>query len=159
MNISKFEKINIAFWIIYILIPIFTGWMVYQTLPNEYNEERHELLESHLEECGSEGMQSCDVPDKWRDKITGEIYIPSQFSSHHRAEAKRIAIIAFVYGLIGCLFYAYGRVVEHRIFLIDIMKIRSKEDIQQELYKKFFKSLKYALFVDFVFALLFWGIA
>lgn len=157
MNKSKFEKINTTFWIIYILIPIFTGWTNYQYLPNEYNEQRHEILEFHSVECGPEGMQNCDVPDKWRDKITGETYTSSQFSTYRRDEAARIAIITFAYGLIGCLFFAYGSVVRHRNFLIELMQDRGKEDIPQnfhrELPKMFFNSLKHALFVDFFISL------
>lgn len=157
MNDSKFEKIKAAFWVIYILIPIFTGWMTYQYLPNEYDERKHELLESHSIECGTEGMQSCEVPDKWRNKITGKIYTSSQFSAHRRAEAERIAIIAFAYGLIGCLFSAYGSVVRHRISMIRLMQEIGKEYVEQDFHhqmrKMFFDSFKTALVVDFFISL------
>ena len=157
MNESKFEKIQAAFWVIYILIPIFTGWMMYQSHPNEYDERKHELLESHAEACGTEGVLSCDVPDRWRDEITGKIYTSSQFSAHKRAEAERIAIIAFAYGLIGCLFSAYGSVVRHRISMIRLMQEIGKEYVEQDFHhqmrKMFFDSFKTALVVDFFISL------
>lgn len=157
MSESKLEKIKAAFWVIYILIPIFTGWMTYQYLPNEYDERKHELLESHHVECGTEGMQSCVVPDKWRNKISGKIYTSSQFASHRRAEAERIAIITFAYGLIGCLFAAYWSVVRHRISMIKLMQKLGKEYVQHDFYQQtrkiFFGALKTAFIVDFFISL------
>lgn len=157
MNDSRFEKIKAVFWVVYILIPIFTGWMTYQYLPNEYDERKHELLESHFVECGTEGMQSCEVPDKWRNINTGKIYTSSQFTSHRRAEAKRIAFITFAYGLIGCVFSAYVSVVRHRLSMIRPMQEIGKEYVQQnfnhQMRKMFFESLKSALVVDFFISL------
>jgi len=107
-------------------------------------------------------MQSCEVPDKWRNKITGKIYTSSQFAAHGRAEAKRIAIITFAYGLIGCLFSAYGSVVRHRISMIKSMQEIGKEYVQQDFHhqmrKMFFDSLKKALVVDFFISLFVYGI-
>jgi hypothetical protein len=114
MSESGFKKLEPVVWILYVLLPIFTGWFAYQRLPNEYDEQRHELLRSHSEECGPEGLRSCEVPDEWRDKTTRRIYTASQFTGHRRAEARRIGVTAFAYGLIGCVLFAYGRVVRKR---------------------------------------------
>ena len=157
MNDSKFKKIKATFWVIYILIPLFTGWMTYQYLPNEYDEQKHDLLASHSVECGTDGMQSCEVPDKWRNKITGKIYTSSQFATHRRAEAEHIAIITFACGLIGCLFSAYGSVVRHRISMIKLIQEIGEEYVQQDFHqqmrKMFFGTLKTALVVDFFISL------
>lgn len=109
MTKSTFKKIEVVFWIVYILMPIFSGWMVYRPLPNEYDEKKHELLDSHHDECGLGGLQSCEVPDKWRDEETGKIYVLEQFTEHHRSEGRRIAITTFAYGLVGCTFFAFTR--------------------------------------------------
>jgi len=114
MKESTFSKIEGVFWVAYILLPIFTGWLAIQPLPNEYDESKHELLKSHAVECGPEGLLSCEAPDVWRDKETGKIYTSEQFTEYHRHEGTRIGITAFSYGLIGCLFFAYGRVVKKR---------------------------------------------
>jgi hypothetical protein len=90
------------------------GWLAYQPLSNEYDEKKHKLLESHFEECGPEGLKGCEIPDKWRDEETGKIYTAGQFTEHHHSEARRIGIAAFAYGLIACLFFAYGCVVQGR---------------------------------------------
>ncbi len=114
MKESTLTKLEPVFWVAYILLPIFTGWLAYQPLPNEYDESKHELLESHSEECGPEGLRSCEVPDKWRDEETGKVYTSGQFTEHHRSEGRRIGITVFAYGLIACLFFAYSRVVRRR---------------------------------------------
>lgn len=111
---SKLNKIELVIWIGYLVLPVITQWLAYQPLPDEYRGEKHELLESHFEECGPEGLRSCEVPDTWRDDQTGKIYTADQFTGHHRSEAKRVGITAFAYGLIGCLFFAYGRAVRGR---------------------------------------------
>lgn len=160
MDDSKFEKVQSAFWIIYILIPMFSGWMAYQYLPGEYDERKHELLESHSIECGTEGMQSCEVADKWRDNNTGEIYIASQFTSHRRAEAARISTITFAYGLIGCLFSAYGRLVRERNSMIRDMQEMGRayipQDFKQHMRQTFIDSFKTALGIDFIISLFFY---
>ncbi len=153
MNESRLDKINTAFWVIYILVAIFSGIMQYRYEPHEgYDAKTDELLKSHYEECGTEGMDSCEVPDLWRDKTTGKIYTPDDFLTHRRAEAWRIAPITFAYGLIGCLFAAYRKAVLHRIWTIESMQLLGEEYVQQDfrdqMRKKFFDTLKGALIVD-----------
>ena len=114
MNAAIFTKIKPVFWIAYILLPILTGWFAYAPAENEYDPNKHELLESHFVDCGPEGLQSCEVPEIWRDERTGETYASSQFADHHRSESTRIATTFFAYGLIGCLFFAVDDVVTKR---------------------------------------------
>lgn len=163
MDESKLKKISNVFWAVYILIPIFSGFMMYRYSPNEYDERKHELLESHSVECGTEGMQSCEVPDKWRNVTTGKIYTSNQFVAHRRAEARRIAITTFAYGLIGCLFSAYGRVVRYRISMNRLMRSEGKEYVEQDfrhhIRREFIGALKAALCMDiFISLFVYWMI-
>jgi len=122
MKESAFTKLEISFWTIYVLLPIFMGWMEYHPSPNEYNQARHELLESRSVECGPEGLQSCKEPVRWRDEDTGVVFTLAQFAEHRRSEARRVAAISFAYGLIACLFFAYGRVFRKREVFINAFK-------------------------------------
>jgi hypothetical protein len=139
MKESTFTKLEPVFWVAYVLLPIFTGWLVYQPLANEYDKNKHELLESHFEECGPEGLRSCEVPDKWRDEETGKVYTSGQFTERHRSEGRRIGITTFAYGLIACLFFAYSRVVRRR--------------------ETFFKGFKRSIVVNVLVALFMYWIA
>jgi tryptophan-rich sensory protein len=114
MKESTFKTIEPIIWIAYLVALIFSGLLVYHPLPNEYDAAKHELLKSHIESCGAEGIRACKIPDKWRDKKTGKIYTADQFAGHRHAEAKRIAGSTFAYGLLGCLFFAFSCVVKRR---------------------------------------------
>ncbi len=95
-----------VFWVVFILIPLFTGFLHYRCLPNEhFDKEQHELLMSH-EECDDVG-RCYDHADEWRDKKTGEVFFAVDFEGHRRDEIVRITTIAFAYGLIGCFAFAY----------------------------------------------------
>jgi tryptophan-rich sensory protein len=114
MKESTFKTIEPIIWVAYLVALIFSGLLVYHPLPNEYDAAKHELLKSHIESCGAEGIRTCKIPDKWRDKKTGKIYTADQFAGHRHAEAKRIAGSTFAYGLLGCLFFAFSCVVKRR---------------------------------------------
>lgn len=114
MTRSTFKNLELAFWAAYFVLPIYTGWLVYKPSLHEYDETRDVLLDSHPVGCGTESFVICDFPDKWRDGATGQIYTSGMFLKHHRSESWRISLTAFAYGLIGCLFFAYGRIALHR---------------------------------------------
>jgi len=114
MKESTFRRIEPIIWVAYLLALIFSGLLVYHPLPNEYDAAKHELLKSHIESCGAEGIRTCQVPDKWRDNKTGKIYTSEQFAGHRHSEAKRIASATFAYGLLGCLLFACGCVVKRQ---------------------------------------------
>ncbi len=117
-----FKKTELIFWLVFLCVPVFTGWLDYQSLPDEfYDPTRHELLKSHMEEAWPEGLGTYMVPDSWRDQATGTIFSANFFSAHHQSEARRLGISWFGYGLIGCAFFAYcqgmkGRCVFFRTF-------------------------------------------
>jgi hypothetical protein len=105
-----FKNMELTFWLVFICVPVFTGWLDYQSLPDEvYDPARHELLKSHMKEAWPDGMGTYRVPDSWRDKATSTIYSAGSFSAHRQSEAKRLGINCFGYGLIGCGFFAYSR--------------------------------------------------
>lgn len=106
MEITR-NQMRSVFWLIYICLPLFTGFLSYNWLSQEYDERNHILLSSHSVECGPNGLNSCDSPDSWKDRNTGKIYHSSEFKAHRRSESIRIAILTFLYGLIGCAFYAW----------------------------------------------------
>jgi hypothetical protein len=101
------SKLRFLFWISFIFVPIFTDFLSYQWLPQEYDSTRHTLLDSHSVACGVEGLNSCEMPDVWKDNATGSIYKSSDFKSHRREQALRISIYTFLYGLLACFFYAW----------------------------------------------------
>ena len=109
MTIENLKKIEIVFWITFLLVPIFTGLLGYDHHPNEYDEARHELLESHYEEGGTEGMLNIEVPDEWRDPETGEVFPNDHLIKFRENETKRLIPIWIGYGLIGFLFFAFCR--------------------------------------------------
>ncbi len=111
----SFLKVEIAFWLVYLILPLSTGWLDYQHLPNEqYDAERHELLDFHTREGWPNGLGSYKVPDVWRDAKTGERFTTQFFYENHKSEARRLAIAYFAYGLLGCAFFALSRVVKKK---------------------------------------------
>lgn len=134
--IIKYEPL---LWVIFVLVPIFTGWLHYDYLPHEYPyDSRHEVLEFYPEAVGPEGLQSAEVPDKWRDIATGEIFTSEDFADHRKQEAWRRVFIWFAYGLVGCFLFATLQVVKKR--------------------RLFFPSLGIAVAVNFASTLLFYGV-
>jgi hypothetical protein len=138
----NFRHLERTFWTVFIILPIFTGLLAYDWLPNEaFNEKRHELLSSHevcrdvgeAEECG-------DMADVGRDRVTGQVYTRQQFSEHRRAERWRVLYVDFGHGLIGCLFFwlrqmaraqgifleAFGKAVCVNIAVVVVMFLMSK---------------------------------
>jgi hypothetical protein len=100
-----FKRAESGLWFVYVLLPLFTGWIAYHWLPNERsNDERHELIETYDSE-DSHG-NTYEVPAVWKDKETGEEYFKSEFSSHKNLEAVRIGALTFAYGLLGCVFFS-----------------------------------------------------
>lgn len=113
---ATFRRVQQIFWILFAILPIFTGWLAYDWLPNEaFNERKHEMLSSH-EVCHDVGeVEKCgDMVDVWRDKETGRIYKRQEFATHRQAERWRMLYADFSYGLIGCLFFSFGRWREDR---------------------------------------------
>jgi len=103
-------KLEMTCWLVFFLVPLLTGWLDYRALPGEhYDSERHQVVRSHVEEAWPEGLGDYEVPDVWRDRASGEVYSAESFVAHHRAEAERLAIVWFGYGLIGCGLFTYGR--------------------------------------------------
>jgi hypothetical protein len=100
-----------AFWIAFIIIPIFTGVLAYHWLPNESPilagdqvVKPYKILQSH-EVCPDNGQ--CEtVADVWQNTDTGNVYTKADFQSHRESERNRMTISWFIYGLIGCLFFA-----------------------------------------------------
>lgn len=110
MKRPSFQAVAAFFWLFYFVLPVGTGLLAYQWLPNEnYDYRNHELLNSHSESVGPEGLTSAEVPDRWRNDESGEVFTPAMFYKHRAHEAQRLLVVWFGYGLIGCLFYAYSK--------------------------------------------------
>ncbi len=114
-----FRRVEQTFWTLFVVLPIFTGWLAYDWLPNEsFDEENHEMISSH-EVCHDVGEQEkCgEMPDEWKDKRTGEIYTREDFAWHRKAERVRLLYTDFGYGLVGCCFFGCARLREkHGVF-------------------------------------------
>jgi hypothetical protein len=105
-----FKHTELIFWLVFVSVPVFTGWLDYQSLPDEvYDPTRHELLKSHVKEAWPQGLGTYMIPDSWRHTATSTIYDANSFSAHHQSEAKRLGMHWFGYGLIGCAFFAHSR--------------------------------------------------
>jgi TPR repeat protein len=117
------HKIEVFFWILYILFPLFTGgWQAYNWLPNEsYNSRIHELIASD-EVCINWGLQCADRAERWRHNETGEIYTREDFADHRHAEALRGATTWFAYGVIGCFGFAFFRNLHERETFYDWLR-------------------------------------
>jgi hypothetical protein len=101
-------KAEAIFWVLYLVIPIVTGLLAYNWLPNEsYNPAVHELIASH--EVSDDEGRTRTVYDVWKDKKTGRIFRLENFEEHRRAESGRMAYTGFMYGLIGSAFFAFSQ--------------------------------------------------
>jgi len=138
------EKLRTWFWIVFIAIPIFTGFLRYEPDANEYDDRRHQAIETKDVECGPEGLISCERVDVWRDLKSGKIFQLSQFKNHRRLEAFRIATLSFLYGIIACIFHVWYEV---RYGIKNIDQICFGDIEREKLYRKqkFNEALKYAL--------------
>lgn len=87
----------------------------------------------HDVECGPNGLNSCEVVDKWQDDETGKIYHLSEFKTHRRHQALRIAALSFLYGLIACWFHVWYE-VRYEIKNIDNICFGDIE--REKLYRK-----------------------
>ena len=143
MEISS-EKIKKWFWIIFIAVPIFTGFMEYQPAKNEYDERKHQVIDTRDVACGPEGLVSCEQAQAWKELKSGKIFNLSDFNSHRRYDAFRIAILSFLYGLIACIFHVWFE-VRYGIKNIDVICFGDVE--REKLYRKqiFNQALKHAL--------------
>src|SRR5450631_3645212 len=85
-----FKNTGLIFWMVFLCVPVFTGWLDYQSLPDEiFDPTRHELLKSHIRDAWPEGLGTYRVPDSWRNEATGTIYTADSFSAHRQSEARR----------------------------------------------------------------------
>jgi hypothetical protein len=97
------------FWMVFILLLMGTGLLAYHWLPNEsFDAKRHTVLESH-EVCHGDPEVCGEKADVWKERVTGRVYSRSDFAKHREAEGIRLAGADFLYGMVGCLFFAYMR--------------------------------------------------
>src|SRR3974390_687836 len=100
MSPKLIDRLNVAFWIVYIALPFFTGILAYHWLPNEsYDERHHDLVLNR--EVPDENDNPVDVPAMWADKQTGTVYTYEQFQGNRHLEAIRGAFVWFAYGLLA----------------------------------------------------------
>jgi hypothetical protein len=132
MEISR-EKIKTWFWVIFIAIPLFTGFLRYEPDENEFDDRRHQVVETQDVECGTEGLNSCEQVNVWKDLKSGKIFHSSQFKNHRRLEAFRIACLSFLYGLIACIFHAWYKI---RYDIKNINEICFGDIEREKLYRK-----------------------
>jgi hypothetical protein len=94
------------FWALYLIVPLITGLLAYNWLPDEaYNPGRHLLIKSH--EISDDEGRTGTVYDVWKDKKTGRVFRQEDFEDHSRSESVRMTYTWFMYGLIGCAFFAF----------------------------------------------------
>ena len=111
LNLDELEEklshnAELIFWVLYLLVPLITGLLAYNWLPNEaYSPERHELIASH-EISDNEGRTGT-VYDVWKDKKTGRIFRLEDLEEHRRSERVRMTYTCFMYGLLGGVFFAF----------------------------------------------------
>lgn len=107
----EFRNLEKMFWISFVMLPVLTGLLAYDWLPNQaFDDRRHQILSSH-EVCQDVGeTEKCgEMIDAWNDTASGQTYTRQQFAAHRRAERWRMLYADFGYGLIGCLFFGYAR--------------------------------------------------
>lgn len=154
MEISS-DKIKTWFWVIFIAIPLITGFLRFEPDVNEYDDRRHQVIETQDVECGSLGLVNCEQVDVWKDLKSGKIFNRSQFKNHRRIEAFRIACLSFLYGLIACIFHAWH---ELRYGIKNINEICFGDIEREKLYRKQIlnEALKTSLFLNGFIAVMFY---
>jgi len=101
-------RVVILLFAVYVLLPLFTGFLFYQPDVDEiYDESRHELLDEAPVPADDEGHPEWMRPLEWKNRATGEVFTPESFIDHHRHEAFRMGLISFFYGLLACVYSAY----------------------------------------------------
>jgi len=112
MTAETYEKFKSVFWWAFVLVPLFTGFLRYDWLPNEsYDSRVHELVSSRSVDTNPVGGSE-EKALTWVSKKTGEVFTRDSFSTHRHNECIRIGIISFLYGIFGCSFFAYGQVLK-----------------------------------------------
>ncbi len=96
LTLKRFEWL---IWVSFFLVPLITGILAYELLPNEsFDKTKHDLISSKEVE-GSSGaygeLAFGEMALEWRDKKTGELFSRTQFKQHRREEAKRMSVIWF----------------------------------------------------------------
>lgn len=110
-NESRNRWLIRAFWIVFIAIPLAGPILTNDRLPFAY----HWLQNESFDEVRHEALYTREVAENsvrveyWKVKATGEEFTRADFQEHRRSEGYRIFTIDFLYGLIGCLFYAASR--------------------------------------------------
>jgi len=105
---------------VFILVPLLTGLLAYNWLPNEsYNPATDRVIASHDVDVDENGQDRTEtVYDVWQNVQTGKIHRLTDFERHRRSEQWRMTYTWFMYGLIGCVFYAfYASKVKGRQFV------------------------------------------
>ena len=107
--------VKIGFWLVvglYVLCPLLfailgTSSLSYRAAEHErFVPGQHEALQTE-NRCR---LDDCDnVPVVWRDRHTGTVYRQEDFRDHRHREIRRLGILWFVYGAIGCLLTAWYR--------------------------------------------------
>lgn len=114
VNKTWFGTVQAIFWIAFIIFPIVTGILQYHWLPNESPMlssgevlKPFEILSSHEECQDSDYGNNCGtVVDVWRNTNTGQVFTKKDFQVHRINERNRMTVTWFLYGLVGCLFFA-----------------------------------------------------
>jgi hypothetical protein len=109
-----FARIQAGFWLAYILLPLFTGWLAYDWLPNE-SFDQHEHVSLASREHEDRNGRVTEIVTVWQNKQSGGTYSQASFADHRRSEAQRMAAIWFAYGLVGCFFYGFARVISKQM--------------------------------------------
>jgi len=100
------RRLEILFWIAFVVVPLLTGILAYRWLPNEsFDERKHELLLG--DQVGDRWQEHGVRARMWKSKKTGEVFTPASFDEHRAAEAIRLPVTWFTYGLLGCVVYAW----------------------------------------------------
>jgi hypothetical protein len=109
------RRLERSFWMLFIALPIFTGWLSYDLLPNEaFDKQHHIAISSHIVCHGAEDQECGDAVDIWKDARTGKTYTRAQFAHHEQTEHFRMLYTNFGYGLIGCLAFGVFRETKNR---------------------------------------------
>lgn len=148
---SVFEKLKKYFLPIYIALPLLTGFAHYNWLPNEsFDELKHVSINYSINEVSNGVTPATDyrIEEEWKLKSTGEVFSREDFADHRFNEACRLAVIAFLYGMIFCIFYCYKEVHGGlaRGYAEGLVTKKS-------ILKSFFVELNSCLIINFVIAL------
>ncbi len=112
MNKVAYAKYEKYFWWVFFLLPLLVGLLRYNWLSVEPYVGRTNQTMAASPVAALPTNETSAAPVMRKLKGQDEATNKEDFIHERYLEVFRYAILSFLYGLIGCFFYAYGQVIK-----------------------------------------------